>query len=127
MQGRKNRILIIDDDTEYLDELKSMLVLAGYEVTEEADSSLAVKKAREVKPDLILLDLKMSPPDGFDINDELKEYKETVNTPIIAITGFYTANEDYKYLNSIGIRKCLKKPFNPLDVIVEIERTLGHA
>jgi len=120
MQTKK--VMIVDDDKEFLEELKETLILSGYDVTAVNESVMALKVARAVKPDVILLDLKMRLMSGFEIADGLKHLQETSKVTVIAMTGFYTMKEHSWLMNFCGIRKCLKKPFNPLDVIAEIER-----
>ena len=122
MAGQK--ILVVDDDKEFLEELRALLVRTGYDVTAVSESASAVKIARETKPDLILLDLKMSAVSGFEVAEGLRHFPETRATPIIAMTGFYTVKEHSWLMVFCDIKKCLKKPFNPSDVITEIERVL---
>lgn len=120
----KKKILIVDDDREFLEELREMLAVTGYEVTSVGDSIAAVKAARVVKPDIILLDLRMKAMSGFEVADKLKGFPETAVIPVIAMTGFYTLKEHAWLMNFCGIKRCIRKPFNPLDVIAEIENVL---
>ena len=122
----RKRVLVIDDDEEFLEELKELLAQTGYEVSDISDSSIALKVARETRPDVILLDLRMRRTSGFEIADGLKRFLETERIPVIAMTGFYTMKEHSWLMNFCGIKKCLKKPFNPLDVIAEIELAMGE-
>ena len=118
------KVMIVDDDKEFLEELREMLVNTSYDVTAINESVLAVKVARAVRPDIILLDLRMRAMSGFEVADELKRYPETKDIPIIALTGFYTFKEHSWLINFCGIKKCIRKPFNPLDIIAEIEFVL---
>ena len=60
---------------------------------------------------------------GFQIAHELKSSPELQQIPIIAMTEFF--KDGYKtFLDICGIKRCLKKPFNPLDVIMEIKAVL---
>jgi len=120
----EKKVLIVDDDKEFLEELGGILATSGYDVTSVGDSVAAVKAARTTKPDIILLDLRMSMMSGFEVADRLKNFPETATIPIIAMTGFYTLKEHAWLMNFCGIRRCIRKPFNPLDVIAEIENTL---
>lgn len=120
----KKKILIVDDDKEFLDELREMLSVTGYDVTSVGDSIAAVKAARVVKPNVILLDLRMKAMSGFEVADKLKGFPETAVIPVIAMTGFYTLKEHAWLMNFCGIKRCIRKPFNPLDVIAEIENVL---
>jgi CheY-like chemotaxis protein len=122
MAGKK--VMVVDDDKVFLDELSKMLTATGYEVTSVNESVSAVKAARVTKPDVILLDLRMRTMSGFEVADRLKGYAEVSSIPIIAITGFYTLKEHAWLMNFCGIKKCIRKPFNPLDVIAEIENVL---
>lgn len=120
----EDKVLVVDDDKEFLEELKETLINAGYDVTGISESMSAVKVAREIKPTVILLDLKMNSMSGFEVADELKRFPETNRIPIIAMTGFYTMKEHSWLMNFCGIKICLKKPFSPEDVINSIGTTL---
>ena len=122
----QKKILIIDDDREFLDEITEMLRTTGYKTVTLPESINAIDEVQRVKPDVILLDLKMDRMSGFEIAEELRGNPNTRNTPIIAITGVYTSKE-YQLLTRIaGIKKCLIKPTNPLDVIAAIEGIVNH-
>ena len=120
------KIMIIDDDKESLEELSEMLSLNGYEVTSLSEANTALKQTLLLKPNLILLDLKIKGKNGFQIADKLRQSPATNNIPIIAISGYYTRDIDTVIMNSCGIRKFIKKPFKPLDVIMEIEKSLDN-
>ena len=117
------KVMVIDDDKEFLEEIDEMLNLSGYETVALAESRDAVKKIIKTKPDILVLDLKMEGVSGFEIVDELKRLPKTRNIPIIAITGFYTKKEHSLLVKISGIKKCITKPFNPLDIITAIEHT----
>ena len=118
------KILVVDDDKEFLEELKETLILNGYDVVGMSESAPALKIARAVSPDLVLLDLKMNEVSGFEIADGLRRMVETSHVPVIAMTGFYTLKEHSWLMNFCDIKKCLKKPFSPLEVISEIKLAL---
>ncbi len=88
----KKKILIVDDNKELLAALKDTLSLCSYEVIIVDDAGKALDVAVKTKPDVILLDLKMPAKSGFQIAQEIKDFKEINRIPIIAITGFL--NED---------------------------------
>lgn len=120
----KKKILIVDDDKGYLEELNEMLTTAGYDVTAISDGSAAIKAAQAVSPDLILMDLRMPVMSGFEVADRLKALTQTSKIPVIAITGYYTMKEHVWLMKFCGIRRCIKKPANPLDIKAEIESVL---
>jgi len=115
------KIMIIDDDKEFLEELRETLALSGYETSGFSSSAFAMEKLPEVNPDVILLDLKMDEKSGFAIADELSHLPETARIPIVAMTGIYTESEYQKLMNVCGFRGAVIKPFHPLDIIARIE------
>lgn len=120
----KKRVLIIDDDNEFLQELNETLKLSGYEVFIENDAMSAVEIAAKSNPDVILLDLKMKGMTGFEVANKLKHVNKTMGIPVIAMSGFFTENKDITLLNFFDITNYLQKPFTPLDVIAQIEEVL---
>lgn len=121
MAGKK--VLIIDDDKEFLSEAGEMLHLSGYSADTINDSATALGAVRRSMPDIILLDLKMD-ISGFQVAMILKQFPDTANIPIIAITGYFTDNQHLPLMQICGIATCLKKPVNPLEVISAIEKII---
>lgn len=117
----QKKILIVDDDNIFLDELGSVLGSAGYEITTLSDSTLAVRFADQIKPDLIILDLKMSGRSGFQVADDLKHFNTTSKIPIIAMSAYFVEKAQKAYMHGIGIEEFIVKPFNPLEIISKIE------
>ena len=120
----QKKILIVDDDKEYLEELSEMLTLAGYDVTAISDGASAIKAAQVTVPDIILMDLRMPIMSGFEVADRLKTLTQTCKIPVIAITGYYTMKEHVWLMKFCGIKRCIKKPVNPIDIKAEIESVL---
>ncbi|MFA5388209.1 MAG: response regulator [Candidatus Omnitrophota bacterium] len=119
------KIMIIDDDKEFLDELRDTLEMSGYDMVAVNDPFLAPDIADRESPDVIVLDLKMPGKNGFQLADELRHMPSLMQVPVIAMTGCF--KEEYAPLIKMcDIRKCLKKPFNPLDIITEIELVLDN-
>jgi len=117
----KRTVMIIDDDKEFLEELRETLDLSGYDMVAVNDPLEAVSVAKRVKPAVILLDLKMPKKSGFEVADDLRRLSADI--PVIAMSAFY--KDEYAMLIRVcGIKRCLTKPFNPLDVIAEIERAI---
>ena len=117
------KIMIVDDDKEFLEELRETLVLSGYDLVAVNDATMALDLANSARPDVILLDLKMPQKSGFQVADELRHLSDVSHIPIIAMSAYL--KDDYtSLLNICGIKKCLRKPFHPLDVIAQIEQVL---
>lgn len=121
---RKKRVMIVDDDKEFLSELAQTLSLNGYQVLELADPRKALVVAGDNRPDIILLDLKMEDFSGFEIADQLSRFTRTMDIPIVAMTGFFTENEHMSLISLCGINKCLTKPFSAQEIVKAIETEL---
>lgn len=124
--GRRTtpKIVIVDDNREFLEELQEMLSLGGYETVVVHDSAVALEEILRCSPDLVLLDLKMSPKSGFEVAHELRHEWLMKEVPIIAMTGFFTKQEHIWMTKLCGIKNIILKPFNPLDLIAKIEFVL---
>ncbi len=117
----KTKIMIVDDDKEFLEEVEELLTLSDYEVTVISDSMKALDMIPKLKPAVVLLDLKMAPKSGFQLADELKNSLGLKETIIIAMTGFFTEKEHAVLMKMCGIQTCILKPIKPLDLIARIE------
>jgi len=117
------KVMIVDDDREFLEELKDVLTSSGYETIAVNDAAAALETADRAKPDVVLLDLKMPKKTGFQLAMEIRQLSGQEQVPVIAMSGFL--KDGYNPLLYLcSIRRCLKKPLNPLDVIAEIEDAL---
>ena len=117
----KKKILIIDDEPDFLSVLRVRLEANDYEVIEASDGEEGLKKAEAEKPDVILVDIIMPKKDGYTLVRELK-YKETTKSiPIIVMT----AKPDMKDLFEIeGFKDYVVKPFENEDLLLRIKRVL---
>ncbi|MDD5773521.1 MAG: response regulator [bacterium] len=120
----RKKVMIIDDDKVFLEELNEVLISGGYDVVTVNDPVLAFNMVDKTKPDVILVDMKMPSMSGFEVANELKNFLGYDFIPIIGMSGFYRDN-DISLMNMCGIQKCLNKPFRPLDVIYNIEKVMG--
>src|SRR5271166_4742096 len=77
------RILIVDDEGDFIELVKFRLAALGYEFLVASDGVQALSQARQFKPDLILLDILLPDLDGLSVCDILKRQASTKNIPII--------------------------------------------
>jgi len=120
------RIVIVDDNKEFAEELRELLYLCGYYVKVVTNSLDAFKTARKLKPNLILLDLKMNGMNGFQVAEQLKQSKETFDIPIVAMSGYFPIEKESILLDMANMDSRLKKPFSILDLIDCIEGILSR-
>jgi DNA-binding response OmpR family regulator len=118
---KKKRILIVDDDETFLEELDNTMQMCGYDTITRTSGKTVVKDADEKRPDVILLDMKINGKSGFQIADDLKHFPSTSDIPIVAMTGIFTERLHRTFMKGLGIDDCVLKPFNPLDIISKIE------
>lgn len=102
-------ILVVDDERSNLDVL-TYILRPQYNVQVAKSGETAVKRAREQKPDLILLDIIMPDMNGFEVLTELKTHDETRHIPVIFITGLARVEDEEKGF-LLGAVDYIVKPF----------------
>jgi len=127
-----NKVLVIDDDNEFVEAMTNVLDAKGYDVDSAPNGKVGIAKAKERKPDIILLDVMMTTKsEGFDVARELNKDKKLKGVPIIMITGVrkemklpFGFEPDETWLPVKGI---LEKPVRP-DVLLKTveENILGQ-
>jgi two-component system sensor histidine kinase ChiS len=120
----KKKILIVDDDKIFLEELKEIIEANGFAAVGLDDPFLVKEVIKKEKPNLILLDLKMPGRSGFQVADELKHATDVSRLPIIAMSGYFTQTEHSLLMQLCGIQECIKKPFIPAEMISLINLAL---
>ena len=119
-----SRILIADDDPSIVQLLTDYLTEEGYEVVPATQSLRIFDRAKESRPDLILLDIMMPYLDGFD---QLKLFSldpELRDIPVIVITAKVGALEGVQDLRSLRIVDYLYKPFDMNELLQKIKKVL---
>lgn len=105
------KLLVIDDEPEITQIIEAFLENAGHQVITENSSVMGIERAKELKPDLILLDIMMPNMDGYEICDELKKTDETSDIPVIFLTG-KDSRDDKGRSFQVGGDMFVKKPFS---------------
>ena len=105
-------------------QLRLRLEVAGYEVLEANDGEEALKKAKSEKPDLILLDVMMPPPNGFQVCRELKDDPEYRGIPIVMLTA-KTAESDQFWGAESGADAYVTKPYSGANLVEKVNNILS--
>jgi two-component system cell cycle response regulator DivK len=105
------KILIVEDNDNNRCLFRDILVFNGYEVTVATDGQEGVALARELMPDLILMDIQMPGMDGMSAGRILKGDPATSALKIIALTSFAMRGDEEKFL-AAGFDGYLSKPIN---------------
>jgi DNA-binding response OmpR family regulator len=105
------KILVVDDEPEITQIIEAFLDNAGYSVATENSSVMGVERAKDFKPDLVILDIMMPDMDGYEICDELKKSSDTADIPVIFLTGKDSRDDKGKSFQ-VGGDMFVKKPFS---------------
>jgi PAS domain S-box-containing protein len=120
------KVLVVDDDRDTRDLLQAALEQRGFAVVLTASGKRTLMLARQEKPDLILLDLKLPGMDGYEVLRRLKSSHDTADIPVVVITGSLTDEEvKQKKVLSLGAARFLTKPFAVADLVSEIDTVVG--
>lgn len=118
-----NKILVVDDTIENLNILKIILEKEGYEVFLSKDGYKAFDIAKELKPNLILLDILMPKIDGYETCKLLKECIHTKDIPVIFLSALTNIDDKIKAFE-IGAIDYIPKPIHDKEVIARVKAHL---
>lgn len=121
--GYRKRILAVDDAATILLRITDTLE-KYYDVVTVNSGTRALRFLEKEKPDLILLDIRMTFKDGFETLREIRALEDRADIPVIMLTGV----EDKKSVLEgikLGICDYVLKPFTPDDLLERIQRALG--
>jgi CheY-like chemotaxis protein len=106
------RVLVVDDEPDVLLLCRLNLQQRGHELLEAADGSTALEIAREVHPDVIVLDLMLPGISGYDVLEALQRDPETTSIPVLVLTA-KSLRADRERSHGLGASAFLTKPFLP--------------
>jgi len=119
------KVLIIEDEEIMIDLLQRKLTQEGYEVSVARDGKEGLEVMREVKPDLILLDIIMPRMGGFGVMEEMAKDKELKKIPVIVISNSGQPVE-LDRAQKLGAKDWLiKTEFDPQEVLGKVVKQIG--
>jgi len=119
------KILIVDDDVHATTLLEKVLAIKGHEATSVNESAETIQVANSTSPDLILLDLMMPEPNGFEVCKMLRADPNYAKIPIVIVTAM-DDNESKETAYGAGANDYLIKPFR-IDALAQaIEALIGQ-
>ena len=118
--AKTTSILVIEDDPYMLRLLKRTLETEGYDVYLAADGVYGMSLLTELEPDLVLLDIMMPGPDGYQVLDSIRHYSEV---PVIMVTA-KTEVDSVKNALSMGADDYIRKPFRPQELVARVKTKL---
>jgi len=127
----QRRILVVDDDHVFVEATRAVLESKNYQVSVAYDGDEGLQKAREDKPDAIILDIIMPTKDGFTVCEQLKEDPELTGIPVLVLTSFASDKGKTNIPESAGLtleaEDYLDKPVDPAELINRIEKLLQYS
>jgi len=125
---KKAKILLVDDDVDFVEATKTILESKPYEVIVAYEGEEGLRKAREENPDLILLDIIMPVKDGFTAAEQLKKDPQLSNIPVLVLTSFTARGRQTSLAVSRGLtletEDYIDKPISPEELLARVGKYL---
>ena len=123
-----SKILVVDDDPDFVEATRIVLEQAGYAVVSAASGDESLQVVRKEHPDVIILDVIMSSIlDGLNVSQQLQEDPDHKDIPIVMVTSI--ANTDYAELfptdEYVHISAFMTKPVQPDQLLAQVGRLLA--
>ncbi len=126
----RKKILIIDDDVDIIDLVENRLKKNNYDVITANDGDNGIKKAIQLKPDLIIMDVMMPQMNGGEAVKLLKSNEVTKNIPVLFFTAMVSYSSNSTELEQINVNgqlyPALMKPFEPNKLLSAVKLMLGQ-
>ncbi|MBU2578600.1 response regulator [Patescibacteria group bacterium] len=119
-----SKILIIEDDKFLRELIVRKLIQENFEISEAMDGEEGLKKMKEVKPDLVLLDLILPSIDGFEVLSKMKEDINLAQVPVFILSNLGQREDIEKGLKLGAVDYLVKAHFTPNEIIEKIRGTL---
>jgi DNA-binding response OmpR family regulator len=118
-----HRILVVDDEPGIVDIARANLESQGYEVIGAHDGQEALKKIREDRPDLVVLDILMPEMDGWEVLRHMELDAEMAGIPVVMLTA-KVSDEDVLRGLEAGAVEYMTKPFYPQELVAAVKINL---
>lgn len=117
-------ILIVDDSPQDVDTMKKILESQGYKTSTASDGETGIQQAKELKPDLIIMDIVMPGTDGFKATRKITKAPETKSIPVIFVSS-KNQETDRAWGLMTGAKEYLVKPIKEKELLEAIKKVLG--
>jgi CheY-like chemotaxis protein len=125
---KRAKILLVDDDADFVESTRTVLESKPYDVIVASNGDEGIKKAREARPDLIILDIIMPVKDGFTAAEQLKKDPQLSRIPTIMLTAFAEKHAEASMPVSRGLNleaeDYIEKPVTPEELLARVEKQL---
>jgi two-component system alkaline phosphatase synthesis response regulator PhoP len=117
------KILIADDNENIRDALTYLLEDEGYDLLLAKDGADTIRKVRELRPDILFLDIMMPEINGYDVCRTIKNDPELKNTYVIMLTAKGQVLEQERG-REVGADEYVVKPFSPMEILAKVKAIL---
>ncbi|MGD9047501.1 MAG: response regulator [Anaerolineae bacterium] len=122
------KVLVVDDDPDFVKVTTKVLETAGYEVVSAANGAKALQSMRQEPPDVVLLDIMMSYIlDGLDVSREMAEDPELKDIPVIMVTSLTGVKGSGAFPTDeyVPVNEWLAKPVDPETMLARVGEALA--
>ena len=124
-ETKKKQLLVVDDEQDMLLAVKLRLQASGYEVHTAVDGIEGLNLARQLKPDLIILDIMLPKMNGYKVSRFLKFDEEFKHIPVIMLTAL-AGDDDRTTGVETGANAYITKPFETQDLVDTVRKFLNE-
>ena len=115
----KKRVLLVEDEPNIIEAITFLLSREGWHVDTQTDGATAVKRVRELQPDLLILDHMLPGKSGLDILIELRSDDQFLALPILMLTA-RGQMRDRAEAEAAGVSRFMTKPFSNTEVLAAV-------
>jgi two-component system cell cycle response regulator DivK len=119
-------VLVVEDNKFNMRLFCDLLEARGYNVVQTPEGIEALKLTRQLKPDLIIMDIQLPDVSGLEVTKWIKDEDELKAIPIIAVTAFAMKGDEEKILQS-GCDGYIAKPISVMNFITTVDRFLSES
>jgi two-component system response regulator VicR len=125
MAKDKKVVVCIEDEPEMIDLVKLILGRKGFELVGAVGGREGLETVRQLKPDLVLLDLMMPDMDGWEVYQKMKTDEELKEIPVIVVTAKAQSIDKVLGLHIAKVEDYVTKPFGPQELLQAVNKVLG--
>lgn len=120
----KAKLLLVEDDLDLVKMYEKKFLLDDFEVEIAYDGEEGLKKAKETKPDMIILDVMLPKLDGLTLFRKLRKQAKTYKTPVLFLTNFDQEDAVFECFSLGAVDYLVKAQVTPAQVVEKIEKIL---